>query len=158
MTTNINAIKKGIVNGQGFMQIAVKVNHATFPINQGDLVYLNAGIGKVVTSDANALTLVGVALQPSSVSSSLDNPSAPLEKTVQCGFACAATFKTTPSETYTDGVKVYAGADAQTITTVAGTSAVGVIKLESLNTSVTGATGVSVQIIVFSRAFGKFEA
>lgn len=157
-TVSNNNIVTGVVsNGSGFSQLQVKVNHASFPINQGDLVYLNAGIAKVVASDANATTLLGVALQPSAPTSSLDNSSAPAAKAIQVGFGCRALLKTTASETYADGTLVYAGADAQTITTVGGTHPVGVISLPSDVASVTGAAGVSVQVLVYCRSLVAYH-
>lgn len=158
-TVSNNNIVNGVTsNGQGFGQLQAKVTHASFPVNQGDLVYLNAGIAKVVSaSDANAATLLGVALQPSAPTSNLDNSTAPAVKSINIGYGCRALFKTTASETYTDGTLVYSGADAQTITTVGGTHPVGVIMLPSDVASVTGAAGVSVQVLVYCRSLVAFH-
>lgn len=155
-TVNTNAISYGLVNGQGFLQVEAKINNASFPFHQGDLVFLSSGIAKPVTADGDAATLIGVALQPTTVSSSIDNGLAPVEKTVQVGYAVAANMLTTAAETYTDGIAVYVGVDAQTITTVSGSNPVGKIKLPPAVSSVTGATGVRVPMVVFSHAFGTF--
>lgn len=153
--SNVNRIVYGTGNGQGFEQIQAPVNNSTFPIAQGDLVYMDttAHILKPVLSDANAAALAGVALQPSAVSSNLDNGTVPAQSVIQVGWACVASLKTTVAETYYTGTSVYAGADAQTVTTVAGTNKIGVVVLPSGVSSVTGATGVSVPLRVLARAF-----
>jgi len=148
-TVNTNVVIAGTVNGQGFHEVHVPVS-SSFPINQGDLVWLDqsAHIGKPVDSDAHAATLMGVALAPSKVSSNLDNPSAPAEKAVQVGWGLLAGMKTTASETYYTGTVVYVGADAQTITTVAGTNKIGTVILPVTASSVTGAAGVTVPVYI----------
>jgi len=156
MTTNVNNIIKGSVNGQGFLQhSAVPVNDATFPIAEGDLAYWDsvAGLAKPLDTDAHAATLLGVALKPSKVNSGIDNtPSGEPDTTI--GYGVLAEMFTTPAETYANGAKVYIGANAQTITTVAGANAVGVVRLPSLNGGpVTGAAGIKVQVQVYSRAW-----
>lgn len=158
-TVNNDNIVKGSVSGQGFlMHVDMKINHASFPLHQGDLVFFNAGIAKPVTADADCAALLGVALQPSGVSSNLDNSSAPAEKTIQVGFGVVALFNSTGVETYTDGLAVYLGADAQTITTVVGTNKVGVVKLAPSVASITGAAGVKVPVLVYSHALVAYAA
>lgn len=153
-TVNTNVVSYGIVGGQGFEQVHVPCSNS-FPINQGDLVYLDtsAHIGKVVASDANAATLIGVALTPYKVSSNLDNPSAPAEKAVMVGWGVVANLKTTAAETYNYGTAVYVGADAQTITTVAGSNKIGNVVLPVTQTAVTGAAGVTVPVLISNHAF-----
>lgn len=157
---NVNSRKYGIMNGSGGLQIQAKVNNATFPISQGDLCWWDntAKLAKRVTADADAATLLGVALQPSVVSSNLDNSSAPAEIAVQFEALAVHSFKTTAAETYTTGVKLYVGADAQTVTTVAGSNAVGVVQLPANVASVTGATGVNVNVLVYHKAFLPLQA
>lgn len=149
-TSNFNAVSYGRENGQGFSQVHIPVNNATFPINQGDLVYLDttAHIGKSLDSDAHAAASMGIALGPSAVSSSLDNSSAPAVPGIMVGWNVVANMKTTASETYVYGTKVYLGADAQTITTVVGTNLIGTVILPVTQSSVTGASGVRVPVMV----------
>ena len=151
-TVNQNAVKYGVVSGDGMKKLHYPITHASFPVKQGELVYLDtsAHIVKPVASDANAATLAGVALQPSGVSSGLDNSTAPAEKTVMVGWDVVAFFKTTAAETYVPGTPVYIGADAQTITTVAGSNMIGRVVLPATVSSVTGATGVTVDVLVKS--------
>lgn len=153
--SNVNSRKYGILNGSGGLQVFAPVNNATFPISQGDLVYWDAGasIAKRVGVDANAATLLGVALQPSAVSSNIDLSSAPAEKGIMCEALAVHSFKTTAAETLNHGEKVYIGADAQTVTTVAGSNAVGIVQLPPNVTSVTGAAGVNVDVLVYHKAF-----
>lgn len=155
---NVMNIKKGKTNGQGYMQHdAVPCNDATFPIAQGDLVYWDSAAKickKLVASDANAANILGVALKASKVNSSID---ASTEPNVTVGFGCIAELKTTAAQTYNHGDLVYSGADEQTVTTTAGTNPVGVVQLVSKGSAITGAAGVLVQVLVYSKAFVKFS-
>ena len=153
-TVNTNVVSYGIINGQGFKSIHVPIS-SSFPINQGDLVYFDtvAKIAKPVATDANAATLLGVALTPSKVSSNLDNPSAPAEKAIMVGWDVVANLKTTASETYATGTVVYEGADSQTITTVAGSNPIGRVLLPVTQASVTGAAGVTVPVVIKSAVY-----
>lgn len=156
-TSNVNNIVKGVVNGMGFSQHdSVPCNNATFPIAEGDLVYWDssAHLVKKLDTDAHAATLLGVALKPSAVSSTIDSSSEP---DVSVGYGCIASFFTTAGETYNHGDLVYIGADAQTIlnTTGPNVNPVGCIQLKSGQAAVTGAAGVKIQVRVYSRAFVK---
>lgn len=150
-TANYNAISYGVIGGQGFKQVHAPVS-TSFEIKQGELVYLDAGAGviKPLASDANAAALMGVALQPSKVSSNLDNTSAPAEKAVMVGWDAVVMLKTTAAEVYNYGEAVYFGADAQTITVVAGTNMIGKVILPSGVASITGAANVMVPVLVKS--------
>lgn len=157
-TVTNNNIRKGIVNGQGFLQHdSVPVNNSTFPIHQGDILWWDSGalLCKPVTSDGDAATLLGVALEPSAVTSNLDSPSAPAVANITVGYGAIAGLKSTAAETYNNGTLVYVGADAQTVTTVAGTNPVGVVRLASHQSAITGASGVLVPVLVYSKAFVK---
>lgn len=153
-TSNTNVVSYGIINGQGFKQVHAPIS-SSFPINQGDLVYWDsaAHLAKPIASDANAATNMGVALTPSKVSSNLDNGAAPAEKAIMVGWDVVATLKTTASETYYTGTVVYVGADAQTITTVAGSNAIGTVLLPVTQSSVTGAAGVTVPVVIKSAVY-----
>jgi hypothetical protein len=159
---NVNAIKTGIVNGQGFPQVHAPVNDSTAPIVQGALCYFDGTIAKPLDTDAHAATLLGVSLEPSHVSSNLDNGTIPAPKLVQFGYQCVAQLKTTAGETYTHGQALYIGADSQTIlnTVGANTHPVGYVYLTpaqiAAGVSVTGAAGVTIGVLVGSRAFGTF--
>lgn len=152
-TANYNAVSYGTIGGQGFSQLHIPVS-SSFEIKQGELVYLDvaAGLGKPVASDANVAVLMGVALQPSKVSSNLDNSTAPAEKTVMVGWDLVAMLKTTAAEVYNYGEVVYLGADAQTVTVVVGTNSIGRVILPAGVTSVTGAANVLVPVYVKNNA------
>lgn len=160
MTSNVMNIQKGIVNGEGFLQHeSVPCNNSSFPVNEGDLVYWDdtAHLVKSLDNDTHAATLLGVALDPTAVSSNLDSPSAPPVPAITVGYGAVASLKSTASETYNNGTIVYIGADAQTITTVTGSNPVGVVRLPVLGSPITGATGVMVPVLVYSRAFVKLS-
>lgn len=152
---NVNRTKYGAISGEGFFKLALKCNHSAAPIEQGDLVYWDSTNHRVtkLDSDAHAASLCGIALQPSVISSNIDLASAPAEKTVAVGWGCVADMKTTAAETYYDGALVYIGADSQTITTVAGSNAVGTIVLPAAVASVTGASGKVVPVLIKGKAF-----
>ena len=129
----------------------------TFDFNQGDLLYFDASakIVKALDSDAHAAYLCGVALRPSFLApyTAQNLAAGPgIQKNYYqdalVGIGCIASFKTTVGETYEDGTVLYFGADAQTVTTVAGTHSVGVVKLNSGGDAVTGAAGVEVPVLV----------
>ena len=129
----------------------------TFDFNQGDLVFFDAGakILKALNSDANAAYLAGVALRSSFLApyTAQNLAAGPgIQKNYYqdglVGIGCIASLKTTNAETYEDGTPVYIGADAQTVTTVAGAHSVGVVKLTSGGDAVTGAAGVEVPVLV----------
>lgn len=153
-TVNTNVVSYGIINGQGFKQVHAPISNS-FPINQGDLVYLDttAHLAKAAASDANAATLLGVALTPYKVSSNLDNSGAPAEKAIMVGWDVVAGLKTTAAETYYTGTVVYLGADAQTVTTVVGTNKIGTVLLPVTISSLTGAAGVTVPVVVKSAVY-----
>lgn len=151
-TSNYNAVVYGSISGQGFKSLHVPVVHSTNPIKQGELLYLDtsAHIAKPLDSDAHAASILGVALQPSAVTSSIDSSS---EKAVQVGWDLVAQLKSTASETYYPGTVVYIGADAQTVTTVAGSNRVGIVVLPVGVASVAGAAGVNVPVLVKSAVY-----
>lgn len=129
----------------------------SFDYNQGDLVYFDAGaaIVKALDSDAHAAFLAGVALRGSFLApyTAQNLSSGPgIQKNYYndalVGIGCIASFKTMVGETYVDGTVLYAGADAQTVTTVAGNHSVGVVKLPSGGDAITGAVGVEVPVLV----------
>lgn len=153
-TVNQNPVQYGIIGGQGFKQLHAPVS-VSFPIKQGELVYLDtaAHLAKSADSDAHAATLLGVALQPSTVSSNLDNGSAPAEKTVMVAWDLVASLKTTAAEVYYHGTDVYLGADAQTITNVVGTNKIGTVVLPAGVASVTGVAGLLIGVVVKSKVY-----
>lgn len=149
-TVNQDLIVKGTSNGMGFDQVGLACKNSVSVVHAGDLVYWDSAAGcvKPVDSDAHAATFVGIAQQPSAVSSNLDNSNAPAVKSLLIGSKVICSLKTTASETYVTGTVVYIGADAQTVTTVAGSNAIGTVVLPDDVTSVTGAAGQSVQVLV----------
>lgn len=60
---------------------------------------------------------------------------------------CVMRFKTTASETYVHRTVVYQGADAQTVSTVGATRAIGLVWLPDGST-VTGASGTEVTVLI----------
>lgn len=156
-TANFNAVKYGVIGGQGFKQLHQPVASAS-PVKQGELVYLDttAHLAKPLDSDAHAATLLGVALQPSVVTSNLDNGSGVgAENSIMVGWDVVADFKSTAAETYYQGDALYLGADAQTVTKTVGanTHIVGTVVLPKGVASVVGATGVMVGMAVKSAIY-----
>ena len=154
---NINNLKKGLFVGLGVANFeAVPCNNASFPIREGSLVWWDssAHLAKElgVSDDTNAAHLIGVASTPSAVSSSLDGSTEP---TVNVQALGVHDLGTTSGDTYHHGDVVYAGADAQTITNTAGmmTNKIGVVQLPAGVASVAGGAGISVPILVFTKAF-----
>lgn len=153
-TSNTNRVVYGAINGQGFHQALVPVSHSTFPFNQGDLLYLDttAHLAKPLDSDAHGATILGVALEPSNVSSNLDNGVVSHAATsALVGWDMIANLKTTAADVYHTGDVVYAGADAGTVS-LTGTNAVGVCILPYGVATVTGATNVVVAVRILNKA------
>ena len=132
------------------------IQDGTFDFNQGDMLYFDsvAKIVKPLDTDAHAAALVGVALRAAFLAlyTAQNLATGPgIQKnyfnTALVGLGCIASMKTTVGETYTDGVALYVGADAQTVTTVAGSHSVGVVKLPN-GDSITGAAGIEVPVLV----------
>lgn len=152
-TINRNAIVFGPV-ASGFKQMPLPCADSTNPINAGDLVYLDtsAHVVKTVDTDSHAASFVGVALQPSHVSSNLDNGTIPGQAGIMVAWDAVVSMKTTAAETYYTGDAVYIGADAQTIQKTTGTNKIGTVILPVGVASLVGATGVYVQIYIKSIA------
>jgi hypothetical protein len=163
-TVNNNNFLAGQVSQEGMLMHGhVPIDNTNFPFHQGDLLWWDssAHIAKPVTSDADAATLLGAALGASAVNSNIDNSVANLAlPDVNIGFAGIFQMKTTASDSYNNGSAVYAGADAQTVTSTAGmaTSPVGVVRLAPRGSAITGATGVTVPVLIYSRAWIKYLA
>ena len=151
-TSNVNRLSYGAVGGLGAKTLHMPVDYVNFPVHAGDLMYMDqtAHLAKPLDSDAHAATLLGVAAQPSQVSSSIDNGSIPGEKAVVVQSSAVFQLQTTASDVYYPGTPVYAGADAQTITAVVGSNIIGWVILPVGVASVTGAAGVSVGVYVRS--------
>jgi hypothetical protein len=151
---NLNAPVYGIVGGDGMKKVHAPVN-ASFPITQGSLVYLDTSAHyiKLLDTDGHAATLMGVALQPSVVTSNLDNGSGVgAENAIMVGWDCVALLGSTAGDTYHYGDAVYVGADSQTVTNTVGalTKILGTVILPKGVSSVTGASGTLIQVLVKS--------
>ena len=132
-------------------------NGGSFDFNQGDLLFFDSSAAyvKPLDTDAHAANIVGVALRsafiaPYTAQNLAAGPG--IQKNYYndalVGFGCIASLKTTVGETYVDGTVLYIGADAQTVTTVAGNHSVGVVKLPSGGDAITGAVGQEVPVLV----------
>lgn len=151
--------KDNIVKAVGFDVRKLNYPHSTggsFDYNQGDLLWFDssAKVVKALDSDAHAAYLCGIALRssflaPYTAQNLAGGPA--IQKNYYndalVGIGCIASLKTTVGETYEDGTVLYAGADAQTVTTVAGAHSVGVVKLNG-SAAITGAAGVEVPVLV----------
>lgn len=116
-------------------------------INGGDMVYWVSGSAaiKAVGSDANAATFAGIAKDTSFL-----NITGTKKYLSQLEVLSGGVFslKTTAAETYNHGTALYAGADAQTVTTVAGTNIIGYVWFRPGQTTVTGAAGVNIDVLI----------
>ena len=155
---NVNSHSYGLIDGQGGYNLPGPCDHAVSAIEQGDLVYFDTAdhLVKRAASDANCATLVGVSKQPSQVSSSIDNSGAPKEKQVQVSAAAIHWMPTTAAEVYNTGDLVFIGDSSKTVTKVAATNAVGRVILPPGQSAVTGAAGVSVPVLIYTRAYVRF--
>jgi len=128
------------------------LNCGTNVIRQGSLVAWDSTnkVIKEAASDAECAKLLGVAMDTVPVASNIDNGVTSVPKTMNAGYNDMFNLNTTVGETYENFTPVYMGADAQTVTTVAGTNQIGYVRLASGKASVTGAAGVMVPVYVFS--------
>lgn len=153
--SNINALVYGLTSGDGVRKIQLPVNNSTFPILQGEMVYWDstAKIIKALDSDAHAANYRGIALQPSAVSSNLDNSGAPKVQVVQTGSELLAIMNTTAGDTITPGDALYFGADSQTVTNTAGgqTHVLGYAQLSAGITTLAGGVGIQVQMLITAK-------
>lgn len=128
----------------------------SFDFNQGDLLWWDVSVGyvKPLDSDAHAAYLAGVALRSAYIapyaSATIAGGPAMVKNyfpSALLGFGDVYTLYSTAAETYAHGTAVYYGADAQTITTVAGSHLIGTVSLPQ-GGSITGAAGVLVPVLV----------
>lgn len=158
-----NNIRTGALHPEGFLYHGhVPVNDSVSHINQGDLVYWDSAshTAKALDTDGHAATLLGVALGSSIVNSNVDNStSSSLVPNINIGYGVISQFNTTSGDTLHEGDAVYAGADAQTVTSASGNSnKVGVVRLPPRGSNISGGTGVTVPVLVYSQAFVAFKA
>ena len=136
-------------------QVRVKGDSLPYPIltdgtgdiNAGDMVYWVSGSAalKAVGSDANAAFFAGIAKDTSFLNITGTKKYLPQMEVLSGGIFA---LKTTNAETYNHGTPLYAGADAQTITTVAGSNIVGYAWLRPGQGAVTGAAGVTIDVLI----------
>jgi hypothetical protein len=119
----------------------------SYDFKGGDLLFWDssAKVVKPVVADASVQYLAGIAgngsfLQP--YSTKVYNKSVPVYQKV------IASLLTTGSETYYHLTPVYAGADAQTVTTVAGSYIVGYCIMRPGASSLAAGTGVRVDVLL----------
>ncbi len=131
----------------------------SFDYNQGDLCWYDSAVNyaKPLDSDAHAAYLIGPALRSAYIapyaSANLAGGPALVKSYFPSGlfgFGDVYTFFTTAGDTYVDGTAVYFGADAQTITAVAGSHTIGQVYLPAGNglASVAGGSGILVPVLV----------
>lgn len=118
-------------------------------INQGDQVYFDTTAHQVkalgASDDTNAANFYGVAGSSSYIQPYATKVYADMIPVYNKGIF---RFKTTAGDTYTNGNKVYVGADAQTVTNTVGglTKVLGIVVLPPGITSLAGASGVFVEV------------
>jgi len=122
-------------------------NSGSHDINAGDLVWYDTSVHyiKSLDSDAHGAYVAGVAQDTSYLNVYGTKEYSPLLG-VYVGQIHA--LNTTGSDTYYTGTPVYYGADAQTITAVAGTNILGYVMLRPGQASVAGGSGVTVDVLV----------
>lgn len=123
----------------------------TFAFNAGDMVVFDAGVLKAAT-DANAAKFVGVAQNSSNLALYTKDGAivANYEQQVECLVGQVHSFKTTPADSLTHLLAVYIGADAQTVVVADPGSGkpIGYVLLRPGQGTITGATGVYVDVLV----------
>lgn len=122
--------------------------------NQGDMLQFDTSNHYVKAVVAGAsVNFAGVALKSANLSLYVNQNKGTAVKNYDIEALVAVSgifsFKTTASETYNDGTALYIGADAQTVTTVSTTNTlVGYAKLRPGGSAVTGAAGVSIDVLI----------
>lgn len=157
-TKNMNPILTGVISDEGLLiHQTIPINNSSFPFQQGDLLVWDgsAHIAKPATDDTSCLHQIGVALKASQENSNIDNVASVGLPNTTVGYGAISPRYTTAAETYNEGDAVYIGADAQTVTTSAGSNKIGVVKLLG-GPAITGAAGVKVPVLIYSRDFVKF--
>jgi hypothetical protein len=125
------------------------------PINSGDLVYIDQSTyyAKPLDSDANAQYLKGMSVDtwPVNVYGGTEEQA----ETIKVRGVGVVEMKTTVGEAYYPDLPVYIGADAQTVTLVAGSYKVGAVAHDRRTRyGLTGAAGVRVPINLRRRVPG----
>lgn len=120
----------------------------TYAFNAGDMVYYDVSEVslRALASGANA-EFVGVAEDSSDLNVYGTSIVAPMASVIVGGIH---SFKTTVSDTLVHGLAVYCGADAQTVVVADPGSGqiVGYVQMRPGQTSITGAAGVTVDVLV----------
>lgn len=150
MTSNVNTAE---VKENFFLEEGTPDSSST--IHAGDLVYRDPSTYtlKPLDSDAHAAYFKGMSLDAYPVDAYGDLTEQADQIMVR-GVGQIEAF-TTVGESYYPEVLVYAGADAQTVTTVAGTYAIGsVADYAATKAVLTGAAGVKVKINIRRRLPG----
>ena len=128
---------------------AAILKDGTADINQGDQVYYDTSAHVVkslgTSDDTNAANFYGVAGDGSFIQPYATKVYADMIPVYNKGVF---RFKSTVGDTYTNGNKVYVGADAQTITNTIGgnTKVLGIVILPPGITSLAGAVGTFVEV------------
>jgi len=153
-TTPTNNLKKRVKGTHEPFKLGANAS-----INQGDLVTFIGGANnhyvQSSANDADSGNQVGVALQTVPVTSIGAGDGNNRAAGIEVGWGDVFTFKTTANDTYSDGDKVYLGADAQTVTSTqnnnTANNAVGYVKVDpnqGANGTITGGSGVYVDVEV----------
>jgi len=138
------------VNPQSLFESAYPVLSSACNWNQGDMLMYDAtnNILNAVTGTGSAANLVGVAVQtivngkvPSPYQGTMVDASQGISDIAGPQYGCVFSMFLTSGNTFTPGLPVYIGADAQTVTTTAVGSSVGIYQGVEVTPSGTGTLG-----------------
>lgn len=136
---------------QGFFSDDRVTPAADQTIKAGDMVWIDTAYkARVLTNDTNAANFIGVSNDqwPTNV---YDPDIQEQAETIKVLGVDVIDFKTTAGETYQPYQKLYVGADAQTVTNVAGSYPIGTVTNEPNNFALVGAAGVKINVNVRRR-------
>jgi hypothetical protein len=142
---------------KSLFESALPVLSSAVTFNQGDLIAFDNTnkVLKAVTGTGDGAQILGVApntvvngLMPSPVQGTAVDGSAAIEDMAGPIYGVVAFFKATAGDAWNPGDPAYIGADAQTVTSVAGGSSIGVYQGKAVASA---ASGTNLDILVGCR-------
>lgn len=146
-----------LVNLKSIFESALPVLSTSSTFNQGDLIAFDNTnkIINAVTGSGSGAQILGVArntiasgIMPSPYQGTAVDASQAIEDLAGPAYGVVAFFKATASDAWHPGDKVYIGADAQTVTSAATGSSVGIYVGSTISSAI---AGQSINVLVGAR-------